>query len=144
MACAANPSTKRWILKPGYDGSLHHYYDNYTQSALADELTLALSSKLECDVYEDKDSHPYLSIFRPYLNQAEGLLYRINVYEHQLEFVIFEEDIPQTLRKALRDLGIFGRNQVITEAIRRLYESVDHNYFHVNGLHGKVRWRIAK
>ena len=113
-------------------------------STSAFELTRILSEKLDCIVYEDSNRQCYLSLFRPYINQAEGLLYRINVYEHPPEFVIWEEDIPQTLCKALHDLDIFARNQVITEAIRRLHESVDHEYFHVNGLHGKVRWRIAK
>ena len=144
MAISAKLSAKRGILKPGYNGSLHLYYQNCTQSKLADELTLTLSSKHDCEIYEDENRQIYLSTFHPYINQAEGLVYRINVYEHPPEFVIWEEDIPQTLCKALHDLDIFARNRVITEAIRRLYESVDHEYFHVNGLHGKVRWRIAK
>jgi hypothetical protein len=140
--------SKKKIAKPsikhGHSGSLHHYYDNCTQSKLADELTLILSSKLECDIFEYNDRQSYLSIFRPYINQAEGLIYRINTYEYPPEFVIWEEDIPQTLAEALRNLGFLTMNQIITEAVRRLFESVDLDYFHINGLYGKVKWRIAK
>lgn len=140
----AKPSTKRRVGKPGYDGSLHHYYDNCTTAKLTDLLTQTLSSKCDCDSFEDENRQPYLSIFRPYLNQAEGLLNRINTYEYPPEFVIWEEDIPQSLRIALRDLGIFAMKQVVTEAVRRLFESVDLNYFHTNGIYQKVKWRIAK
>jgi hypothetical protein len=137
-------SRKREICKYGHIGSLHHYFDDFTQSALTDKLTLALSSKLECNVFEDEDGQPYLSLFRPYLNQAEGLIYRMNVYNPPPDFVIEENDIPNALAQAIHDLGNFAMNKIITEAIRRLYESVDHDYFHANSLYGKICWRTSK
>lgn len=86
---------------------------------------------------------PYLSIFRPYLDQAQRLIHRINVYDPPPAFEINVKDLPPPLQEALRELGSFVMNQVMTEVVRRLYESVDHNYFHTNGLYGRVRWRTS-
>jgi hypothetical protein len=119
-------------------------YSQYTLAALTDELTRQLSSKNDCELYEDEDGTLSMYIFRPYLNQAEGLIYRINVYERPPEFVIWEEDIPENLQKALQDIGKFATKKVITEVVRRLYESVDYDYFHTNGLYSKTPWVISK
>ena len=119
-------------------------YSQYTEAALADELTIVFSSKNDCDLYEDENGNVSLHIFRPYLNQAEGLIYHINVYEHPPEFVIWKEDIPEALAKALKSLKKVRMKKVITEAVRRLYESVDPDYFHSSGIYGKAFWRFGK
>lgn len=31
---------------------------------------------------------------------------------------------------------------VVTEAVRRMYESVDSDYFHKNGVNSKIVWRF--
>lgn len=123
--------------------SLQNFYDNFTPSALADELTLRLSSKFECDIFEDKSRQSYLSIFRPYIEQAKNKIYHINVFNPPPEFIIKENDIPQTLALALKKLDFFLMNQIVTEAVIRIYEAVDHDYFHINGLYGKIKWRFA-
>ncbi len=117
-------------------------YDNFTPAALADELFLKLSSKHECYNFEDNNGKPYLSIFRPYLSQAKCLIRRINVYDPPPEFEIKEKDIPAPLAEAILALGLLVMKQVITEVVCRLYESVDPDYFHINGIYGKVRWRF--
>lgn len=119
-------------------------YSQYTEAALADELTRELSSKNDCDLFEDDNGNLSMLIFRPYLNQAEGLIYKINVYERPPEFVIWEEDIPEKLTQALQANGKFAMKKVITEVVRRLYESVDPAYFHTCGVYGKTPWRISK
>ena len=58
-------------------------------------------------------------------------------------FVIWPNDIPLDLAMALEGLGKIAMKRVITNAVRRLYESVDPEYYHVNGIHGKVKWRFG-
>lgn len=137
-------SSNRKVCKTGHNRSHHHPYSKFTISRLTDELTLILSSKNDCDIFEYKYGQQYLYIFRPYQNQAEGLLYRINVGEYPPEFVIWEEDIPEELIRTLRKLGLVTMKMIVTEAVRRLYESVDSDYFHTNGLYNKIRWRFGK
>jgi hypothetical protein len=141
----AMPQEKKEISKHGHNDSFQRYFDNYTQSALADKLTFTLSSKFDYDVLiHEEDGSTSLHIYRPYLNQAEGLIYRINTYERPPEFVIWNQDIPDGLVKALQELGTVPMKRIITEAVRRLYESVDPDYFHTNGIYGKTFWRISK
>jgi hypothetical protein len=121
-------------------------YYNCTPSKLEDELVLLLSSKNDAQVVEDDeiDGQIQICFHHPYLNQAEGLIYKINIYYPLPEFVIWTEDIPEGLVRALKSLGKVMMKHVITDAIRRIYESVDPEYFHTNGIYGKVRWRFGK
>jgi hypothetical protein len=119
-------------------------YYNYSAAALEDELTYLLSSKSQCEVILDEEGHLHINVFHPYQNQAEGLLHKINVYDPLPEFVIWEQDIPLGLAKALENLGNVTMEQVITNTVCRLYESVNPNYFHINGILRKVKWRVAK
>lgn len=119
-------------------------YYHLTTKALEDELLYVLSSKTECDVIIDENGEWFIHPFHPYINQAEGLLYKINVYQPLPKYVIFPRDISEGLAKELENLGKVKMNQVITNAVRRLYESVDPDYYHTNGIYGKVKWEIAK
>lgn len=119
-------------------------YRNYTSAALEDELVKVLSSKNTADVIEEEDGRNRIYIYWMYLEQAENLIYRINICKPPQEFVIWEEDIPQNLTNALEGLGKIGMKRAITNAVRRIYESVDSDYFHTNGIHGKTPWRIGR
>jgi hypothetical protein len=121
----------------------HLYYWN-TEAALEDELVLLLLSKNECEILKDFVGRDEILIFHPYINQAEGLLYRINLYNPLPEFVIWESDIPMGLAVELKRLGKVSMNRVITNAVRRIYETVDPEYYHTNGIYGKVKWRFGK
>jgi hypothetical protein len=66
--------------------------------------------------------------------------YKINIYDPLPEFVIWQDDIPLGLVKALKSLGKVAMKRVIMNAVRRLYESVNSKYYHTNGIHGKVKW----
>ena len=124
--------------------SVEHLYYHYTPAALEDELTFLLSSKTECDVILDENGEWYIHPFYPYINQAEGLLYKINIYDPIPSFVIWQSDIPDGLVHALTRLGKIAMKRIITNAVRRLYESVDPEYYHVNGIHGKIRWKFGR
>lgn len=125
---------------------LYNRHHHLTLSALEDELVRLLSSKCIAEVVEQEegDGSQWIYIFHPYLQQAEHLLYKINVYQPLPKFVITPEDIPEGLAKELEELGKVEMNKVITNAVRRLYESVDFDYYHTNGIYGKVKWETTK
>jgi hypothetical protein len=122
-----------------------HYYHHYTVAALEDELVRILSSTNTVDVVEeDVDGwHNNIYIHWLYLEQAEALIYKANVYDVIPEFVIFTEHVPQELAKELKSLGKVTMNHAITNAVRRIYDSVNSEYFHTNGIYGKIKWRFA-
>jgi hypothetical protein len=115
----------------------------YTEVALAEELTFRLSSFNACHVEEDLDNNMYIRIHHPYLQQAEANLYKCNIYEYPPQFVIFKDDLPKWLVDALAALDKVAMKRIITDAVRRIYESVDPEYFHMNGIYGKVNWTVV-
>jgi hypothetical protein len=119
-------------------------YYHFTVAALVDELVRLFSSKCTAEVVEQKDGGQWIYIFHPYMQQAEHLLYKVNVYQPLPKFVIIPEDIPKGLAKELEDLGKVEMKKVITNAVRRLYESVDFDYYHTNGIYAKVKWETTK
>jgi hypothetical protein len=119
-------------------------YYHYTPAALEDEIVRILSSHYECYLEEDENANECIRLKWDYLDQAEALLYRINLYRPLPELVIFKEDIPPGLAHELESFGKVTMKIVITNGVRRLYESVDPDYFHINGIYGKVKWRISK
>jgi hypothetical protein len=123
---------------------LEHLYYNRTPAALKDELIRLLSSKCTAEIVEQDDGSQWIYIFHPYLQQAEHLLYKINIYKPLPQFVIWLEDIPNGLAQELKSLGKVMMKRVITDAVRRVYESVDPDYYYKNGIHGKVKWRFGK
>ena len=103
-----------------------YYYEECTTEALTDELLKSfLSSK--------KNS-------RFYYAQAEYFIRRINIYDPLPIFVLHTEDIPDGLTSELQSLDSVVRDRIITNVVRRIYESVDSDYFHVNGIYGRVKW----
>ena len=119
-------------------------YDKYTESALEDEFTFLLLSYNECVIELDEVRQEHIVVYHLYINQADGLLYKINIYDPVPEFVIWTSHIPYDLALALQRLGKVTMNQVITNAVRRIYETVDPEYYFKNGIYGKVKWRFGK
>jgi hypothetical protein len=115
----------------------------YTEAALKDEVVDVLLGKNECEILKDFVGRDQILIFHPYLNQAEGKLYRINIEDPLPEFIIWESDIPMGLAVELERLGEVTMKQVITNAVRTIYETVDPEYYRKNGIHGKVEWRFG-
>jgi hypothetical protein len=112
---------------------------NFMEAALTDELTYRISSHNACHIEEDEEGKTYIRLYHLYLEQAEVMLYRINVYDPLPEFVIYTDDIPRWLDDSLSGLDETSRKRIVTEAVRRIYESVDPEYFHTNGIYGKIR-----
>ena len=119
-------------------------YYQCTPAALEDQLTFLLLSKNEAEVIEDDDGNQHILVYHPYVNQAEGWIYKINLYVPSPEFVIWTKDIPIGLAEALQGLGEDAKKRAITNAVRRIYESINPQYFHTNGIYGKVKWRFDR
>jgi hypothetical protein len=119
-------------------GNANNRREILSMAAIEDKLVLTISSHNTFEIDEG-----VLHIRWNYLDQATALIYRINLYDPLPEFVIFTEDIPEQLIQELSNLRKITMKRVITNAIRRIYESVDPEYFHVNGIYGKVKWRLA-
>lgn len=110
----------------------------YSIAGLEDKLVEAISSHNSFEIDED-----IICIKWDYIDQAKALIYHINVYDPLPEFVIFTQHIPEWLIQELSSFGKVTIKKIITNAVRRVYESVDPEYFHTNGIYGKVRWRFA-
>lgn len=115
----------------------------YTGAAIIDELTFRLSSFNACHLEEDLDGNTFIRIHHPYLQQAEANLYKCNIYDHPPQFVIFKADLPKWLMDSLATLDKVTMKRIITDAVRRIYESIDPEYFHTNGIYGKVNWTVV-
>lgn len=109
-----------------------------SSAALEDKLVQTISSSSIFELNEN-----VIHIKWHYLDQAEALLYRINICDPIPEFVIFSKDLPEELIQELTSLNKPAMKKIITNVVRRIYESVDPDYFHTNGIYGKVRWRFA-
>ena len=81
---------------------------------------------------------------RFYYVQAEYFIRRINIYDPLPIFVLHTEDIPDRLTKELYSLDSVVRDRIITNVVRRIYESVDSDYFHISGIYGKVKWLLLE
>jgi hypothetical protein len=105
-------------------------YEECTPAALEDELLKSfLSSK--------KNQQFYYA-------QAEYFLRRINIYDPLPVFVLHDEDVPEGLAEEIGKLDEKTAYNLITDVVRRIYETIDSDYYHINGIYGKVKWFILK
>ena len=81
---------------------------------------------------------------RFYYAQAEYYIRRINVYRPRPIFVLHTEDVPEALAWEIKSLGKTTEDRIITNVVRRIYESVDPDYFAVNGIYSKVRYHLME
>jgi hypothetical protein len=114
-----------------------------TDAVLEDELLKYLSSFNSCHIIEDIDGVTHIHINWLYQDQAEANLYHCAIYEVPPEFVIFTEHMPAWLMDVIAHLDKFTMKRIVTNAVRRLYEAADSEYFHTNGISGKIRWRFV-
>ena len=119
-------------------GNANNRREILSMAAIEDKLVLTISSHNTFEIYEN-----VIYIKWDYLDQAAALIYRINLYDPLPEFVIFTSDLPRWLLEELGRCEKVTMKRIITNVVRRIYESVDPEYFHINGIYGKVRWRFA-
>ena len=139
------------------DKSLSKNKENYfnlpwSLSKIEDELVLNLSSYYDAEIKEENDSNINIDsnikeiiIKHPYQEQAKGILYKINLANRPLVFNIYNNTLSPKLKDELNylyktDKRVF--NEIVTNSVKRLYESIDYQYFHMNGVGGKIAWTI--
>lgn len=138
-ADSANKSleeSKQELRSPFEDG------DEWTTAAVKDELTFQLSSTCSFKIDEKTQA---IHITHKYYDQADFVLYRINVYKPQPVFIINLSDITPKLQNQLEELyksspEIF--DSVVTDAVQSILESINQRYYHVSDIAYKVRWRF--
>lgn len=109
---------------------LEEYYSNHTPAALEDKLLKSFLSS-------EKNQ-------RFYYAQAEFYLRRINVYQPVPIFVLHTGDIPDGLVKELQSLGEVVKDRIITNVVRRIYQSIGADYFAINGIWANVKWHFLE
>ena len=107
---------------------------------IRDELTHQLSSK--CIINWNT-----LEFTRKYIERAEFVLYRINLWDPATPpvFVINISDLTPSLRSELERLKSSSPrrfDKIVTESIQTLFEGINERYYHVAGLPYKVSWRF--
>jgi hypothetical protein len=116
--------------------------EEWTIAKIVDELVIELGSSNSYGINQETGQ---ICITHKYHDQAKWVLYRINIYNPLPEFVISISDLSPKLKEELYSLGAdpVERDQVITDAVSRILEATDQQYYHVSGVHSKIRWRLA-
>ena len=123
------------ILKDKYNNN------PWLSSKAEDELVLHLSSYAEAEILDENK----ILIKHPYQEEGEFIIYRINLAKPIPDFIIFESLLPKKLRQELIDIKKYDINEfnkIVTNALKRLYETIDYEYFHLGGIGGKIYWRF--
>jgi len=146
-------SSQRHIKRKGYYKRKIAASDEFEHCATADveEWTIAkIVDELVCEMgcsnlYTIDKKTKHICITRKYYDQAKWVLYRINVFDPIPEFVIDISDLSRRMKCELHSFCTdpIELKRIITEAISRILEAVDPKYYHVSGVHGKFRWRLA-
>jgi hypothetical protein len=113
-----------------------------TTAAIKDELTHQLSST--CSSKIDEKTHA-IHFTHKYYEQAEFVLYRINLYKPPPVFIINTSDLTSKLQNELEQLykscpNTFDR--LVTEAVQEILESINQRYYHISNIAHKVCWRF--
>lgn len=109
----------------------------YTTAALKDRLTKQLSSTLETNGNSENTVYKYHEY-------AKKLLYKINIFKPIPIFEISIVDLSQELIKEFQMLHDETLNEIVIDAISRLYECVDFDYYRTSEIRGKIKWRFVK
>ena len=122
--------------------SIPNPYYTYTLNALADRILLEVSSRKIR--HEGTGELQWIN-----LNYAYRFLHSFfcfNYRKAQKEFIPFQirkSDINNQLRERLANLEFEELNKIMIEVVRRLLEAVDCYYYHISGIHGKIRWSLV-
>jgi hypothetical protein len=119
-------------------------------SRIEEELLLHLSSYSDAEINKAKDNsynNNEIIVKYPYQEQAQDLLYKITLANTILVFKIHDKTLPPKLKQELGDIWKRDKElfyEIVTNSLKRLYESIDHRYFHTSGVRGKIAWVIIQ
>jgi hypothetical protein len=113
-----------------------------TLAALRDELIFHLCS-INSYCIDEKTGTIHIS--HKYYDQAESIIYRINVWRQPPVFIINESDLTPKLKEELYDLPLSAPetlNRLVTQVVGQILETVNPRYYHVAGVGANIRWRF--
>lgn len=115
----------------------------YTSAALKDEFALQLSTAAD---YKIDSETNHIEIKYKYHHYAQKLLdlTSISKIEDIPEFEIKLSDLSPILKQELENLDKETLNEVVVDAISRLYESINFKRFRESRIIGKIRWRFVE
>ena len=115
----------------------------YTTAALKDELALQLSTAAN---YKIDSETKRIEIKYKYHHYAQKLLCltSISKIEDVSDFEIELSDLSPILKQELENLDKETLNEVVIDAICRIYESVSFKLFRESRIISKIRWRFVK
>ncbi len=119
-------------------------FDFWTVAATKDELTFQLSTVRSFTINENTKA---IHITHKYNEQAEFVLYHINIYNPRPEFIINCSDLTSRLLSELKRLRRSSHrtfDKIVTEAVEAILEGVNERYYHLSGIAGKIRWRFDR
>jgi hypothetical protein len=131
---------------------INKFNGEWSESKIEDELTLNLSCYADFIVYDYHDNFKKreidesLVIYYPYQEQARENLYKINLSNRPIIFEIYQCHLHPKLQKELFKIKQIDNNRyerIVTNSVKRLYESENFEYFHTSGISGKIFWKIV-
>ncbi len=105
----------------------------WTTDRLKDELYLHLMKVTDND-------GPHLMKYR---EQAKHLMYRIPVYQPTPSFVVNVQDLSDKLKSELESLDYKSLNDVLKEAIGRIFESINERYYLLS-VKKSLKWKLVE
>jgi hypothetical protein len=140
-------STNKSLLK----NEENYFKLPWSNSKIEDELVLHLNSHCDAEINENysninnNSNIKEIVIKYQYQEQAKGIIYKINLANRPLVFNIYSNTLSPKLKEELNNLYNTNKeifNEIVTNSVKRLYESIDYQYFHINGVGGKIAWKI--
>ena len=104
--------------------------DQWSTGRIIDELFLCLMN-----VEEDQR--------RKYLQHANYLIYRIPIYQPTPSFIINIIDLTDKIKQELENSSDESLNDILTEAIARIFECVNKRYFNLSVRH-LLKWELRE
>jgi hypothetical protein len=108
-------------IEKEHDKGIKH--EGWTTERLIDEFYLHL---MNYEIQTDKETGRKRS---KYEHAAEDLIYRIPVYQPVPSFIVNMNDLTDKLNEELRNLDDKSLNEVMKQAIGRIFENINERYF---------------
>ena len=136
--------SKQELRSPFGDERIEHKVSDevWTTAAVKDELTFQLSSASSFKIDENTQA---IHITHKYYDQADFVLYRINVYSSPPVFIIKRSDLTPKLQSNLEQLYKscpYTFDRLVTDTVQTILEGVNKRYYHVSNIAYRVCWRF--
>lgn len=89
-----------------------------------------------------KVTEKYGSLMK-YREQAKYLMYKIPVYQPSPSFIVNVVDLTDKLKSELENLDYQSLNDVMKEAIGRIFESINQRYYLLS-VKKSLKWKLVE